>query len=102
MDIGIPKYVSPEQYSKMTAIGENSGLGPERIKELCEDGLLPCIRTRSGNFRIKVYNEVVPVEEYEKVKKRCIQLEAAMESINVTSQVFRKVGDSNDYLWWGF
>lgn len=98
MDIGIPKYVSPEQYSKMTAIGDTSSLGPERIKELCEDGLLPCIKTRAGNFRIKIYNEVVPIEEYEKMKNRCIQLETAMQSINITSQVFRKAGENDDYL----
>lgn len=35
--LGVPKYVSPEQYSEMTSSGEKSKLGPERIKELCQD-----------------------------------------------------------------
>lgn len=86
---GVPYYVSPEQYSEMTAVGEKSKLGPERIKELCEDGVIPYVKTRGGQYRIKIYNDAVPIEEYEKVKNRCIQLETAMQTINITSQLWK-------------
>lgn len=38
--LGVPMYLSPEQYSELTGIGyfgAKSKLGPERIKELCQD-----------------------------------------------------------------
>ena len=46
---GVPIYLSPEQYSELTGIGyfgAKAKLGAERIKEMCEDGLLPYIKTR--------------------------------------------------------
>lgn len=85
---GTVKYVSPEQYSEMTSTGEKSRLGTERIKELCEDGVLPHIKTRGGQYRIKIYEDAVPIEEHEKLKKRCYQLESALKTINVTSKIW--------------
>lgn len=90
---GIPKYVSPEQYSEMTSTGEKSKLGPARIKELCEDGILPHVKTRGGQYRIKIYEDAVPIEEHEKLKKRCYELETALKTINVASKIWE--GDEN-------
>ena len=45
----VPMYLSPEQYSELTAkgyFGEKAKLGVERIKEMCQDGILPCRKTR--------------------------------------------------------
>ena len=69
---------------------ETSGLGPERVKELCEDGKLPHIKTRAGQIRIKIYEDAVPIKEYEKLKERCVKLETAMQTINATSKIFEE------------
>lgn len=53
VDLKLPYYVSPEQYSQMTAKDEKSKLGVERIKELCEDGILPHIKTRGRTIQNK-------------------------------------------------
>ncbi len=83
--LGVPQYISPEQYSELTAkgyFGEKSKLGVERIKELCEDGVLPYVKTRGGQYRIKVYDDVVPIEKYNEIKDRCTKLETTLKSIN--------------------
>ncbi len=81
---GIPKYVSPEQYSKQ------SGLGVERIKELCNDGKLPCEITSGGHYKIKIYEDAVPIEEYKKLEKKYNQLEAAIQTIHVASSIWKE------------
>lgn len=82
--MSVPMYVSPEQYSDMTArgfFGEKARLGTERIKEMCLDGILPYIKTRGGQYRIKVYEDSVPIEQYNKLKDRCTELETTINSI---------------------
>lgn len=86
--MSIPKYVSPEQYSKMTAKDAKSRLGVERIKELCEDGFLPYVKTRGGQYRIKVYEDSVPIEKYEEVKNENTRLKTIIETIlNTAKQI---------------
>lgn len=85
-NLKVPYYVSPEQYSQMTAKDNNSKLGVERIKELCEDGVLPHIKTRGGQYRIKIYEDSVPIEQYEKLKEENTKLKTIIETINNTTK----------------
>lgn len=82
---GIPKYVSPEQYSKQ------SGLGVERIKELCNSGKIPYELTEGGHYKIKVYEDAVPIEQYKELERKYNQLEAAIQTIHVASSIWKEV-----------
>ncbi len=82
MDINIPKYISAEKYSK------ESGLGVEEVKRLCRLREIPCKMTEGGYYKIEVYNNAVPKEQYEKVKEENIRLKTIIEQIgNTTKQV---------------
>ena len=82
---GVPMYLSPEQYSEATAkgyFGDKAKLGVERIKEMCMDGTLPYIKTRGGQFKIKVYEDAVPIEKYNELKEENTELKTTIKSIN--------------------
>ena len=81
---GIPKYVSPEQYSKQ------SGLGVERIKELCNSGKIPYELTDGGHYKIKVYEDAVPVEKYKELEQKYNKLEAVIQTIYVASSIWKE------------
>lgn len=68
----IPKYVSAEKYSK------ESGMGVEEVKRLCRIGELPCKRTEGGYYKIIIYDDAVPIEQYEKEKQRRIEAETKL------------------------
>lgn len=76
----IPKYVSAEKYSK------ESGLGVEEVKRLCRLGEIPCKMTEGGYYKIPIYEDAVPKEQYEKVKEENIRLKTVLEQIGNTAK----------------
>jgi hypothetical protein len=80
MDINIPKYISAEKYSK------ESGLGVEEVKRLCRLGEIPCKMTEGGYYKIPIYEDAVPKEQYEKVKEENIRLKTVLEQIGNTAK----------------
>lgn len=78
----IPIYVSAEKYSK------ESGLGVEEVKRLCRLGEIPCKMTEGGYYKIPVYEDAVPKEQYDKVKEENVRLKTILEQIcNTAKQV---------------
>lgn len=82
MSISIPKYVSAEKYSK------ESGLGVEEVKRLCRIGEIPCKMTEGGYYKIPIYEDAVPKEQYNKLEEENIELKTLIKTIiNTASQV---------------
>lgn len=82
--INVPLYLSPEQYSEATArgmFGDKARLGTERIKEMCLDGQLPYVKTRGGQYKIKVYEDSVPLEKYKEVENENIRLKTIIQTV---------------------
>ena len=80
--MNIPKYVSAEAYSKQ------SGLGVEEVKRLCRTGEIKCLRTEKGYYKIPVYQDSVPIEEYQKIKEENVRLKTTISSmINIGQQI---------------
>lgn len=78
---GIPKYISAEEYARQ------SGLGPEEVKRQCRLKEIPCKMTEKGHYKIPIYDDAVPVEEYNKLKDRCTELETTIKSINKLTSI---------------
>lgn len=77
--MGIPKYVSAEEYSRQ------SGLGVEEVKRQCRIGEIKCKMTEGGYYKIPVYeDDVVSKEEFEEEKRKRI---AAETTLNLLKQV---------------
>lgn len=80
--MSIPKYISAEAYSKQ------SGLGVEEVKRLCRTGEIKCLRTEKGYYKIPVYQDSVPIEEYQKIKEENVRLKTTISSmINIGQQI---------------
>jgi hypothetical protein len=80
--MNIPKYVSAEEYSRQ------SGIGVEEVKRLCRTGEIKCLRTEKGYYKIPVYQDSVPIEEYQKLKEEVIRLKTTISSmINIGQQI---------------
>lgn len=80
--MNIPKYISAEAYSKQ------SGLGVEEVKRLCRIGEIKCLRTEKGYYKIPVYQDSVPIEEYQKIKEENVRLKTTISSmINIGQQI---------------
>ena len=73
--MNIPKYISAEEYSRQ------SGIGVEEIKRLCRTGEIKCLRTEKGYYKIPVYQDSVPIEEYQKLKEEVIKLQTTISSM---------------------
>ena len=78
---GIPKYISAEQYAKQ------SDLGVQEVKRQCRLGEIPCKMTEKGHYKIPIYEDAVPIEEYNKIKNRCTELETTLKSINKLTSI---------------
>ena len=79
MDI---KYVSAEQYSK------NTGLGVEEVKRLCRTDQLEHFMTEGGHYKIKVMQNGVPKEQYEKLLEEHIKLKTIVAN---ASKLFAEI-----------
>lgn len=79
--MSLPKYLSAEQYSKET------GLGVEEVKRQCRIGQIKCLMTEGGYYKIPVYEDAVPVEQYNKVKEENTRLKTILAQINIQSAV---------------
>jgi len=77
--IGIPKYISAEEYSKQ------SQLGVEEVKRLCRIGQIKCQRTEKGHYRIPIYDDSIPKEQYEDILKENARLKMLLETIAATA-----------------
>ena len=78
--MSIPKYVSPETYSK------ESGMGVEEVKRQCRIGEIPCKRTAGGYYKIIVYDDAVPIEQFNKVKEENTRLKTIIATIENTAK----------------
>lgn len=68
----IPKYVSAEEYSRQ------SGMGVEEVKRQCRIGQIPCNMTEGGYYKIPIYDNSVPIEQFEVEKKKRIEAETTL------------------------
>ncbi len=59
--------------------------GVAEVKRLCRLGQLPCKMTDGGHYKIEVYNDAVPREEYDKVKEENVRLKTIIQQINKTA-----------------
>lgn len=71
---GVPRYLSAEQYSK------ESGMGVEEVKRQCRTGKIQCLMTDGGYYKIPVYDDAVPKEQYEKVLLEKTELETKLKN----------------------
>ena len=70
----VPKYLSAEQYSKQ------SNMGVEEVKRQCRMGKIPCLITEGGYYKIPIYEDAVPKEQYEKVLQEKVELETKLKN----------------------
>ena len=77
--MSIPKYLSAEEYSRQ------SGLGVEEVKRMCRIGEIQCKRTEKGYYKIPVYDDAVPKEQYEKLKEENTKLKTIISTIVATA-----------------
>lgn len=71
-----PKYVSAQEYSKIT------GMGVETVKDLCRNGKLKHQMTKGGYYKILLDdNDSVPRKLYEETLQRAVRAETKLESI---------------------
>lgn len=80
MSTNVPKYYSAEQYSK------ESGLGVEEVKRLCRIGEIPWKMTQGGYYKIPVYENAVPKEQYDQLNKKYIKAITILEQIGNTAK----------------
>lgn len=80
MSVNIPKYISAEKYSK------ESGLGVEEVKRLCRLGEIPCKMTEGGYYKIPIYEDAVPKEQYDKLNEKYIKAITILEQIENTAK----------------
>jgi len=73
--MNIPKYLSAEEYSRQ------SGLGVQEVKRLCRMGEIPCKMTEGGYYKIPIYEDAIPIEEYQKLKDENTKLKTILETI---------------------
>lgn len=78
--MAIPKYVSAEEYSRQ------SGMGVEEVKRQCRIGEIPCKMTEKGYYKIPIYEDSVPIEDYQKIKDENTRLKTIVETIISTAQ----------------
>jgi len=83
----IPKYISAEEYARQ------SGMGAEEVKRQCRIGEIPCKMTEKGHYKIPIYDDAVPVEEYNKLKDENTKLKTILQQFNTTinTLVWREV-----------
>jgi hypothetical protein len=74
----IPKYISAEEYARQ------SGMGAEEVKRQCRIGEIPCKMTEKGHYKIPIYDDAVPVEEYNKLKDENTKLKTILQQFNTT------------------
>ena len=75
MSTSIPQYISAEEYSK------RSNLGVEEVKRLCRLGEIKCKMTEGGHYKIPLYDDAIPKEQYESLLKENAQLKIVMKTI---------------------
>lgn len=76
----VPKYLSAEEYSRQ------SGMGVEEVKRQCRIGKISCLMTEGGYYKIPVYEDVVPIEQYEKVLQEKEKYKTIIETFYVTAK----------------
>ncbi len=55
--------------------------GVAEVKKLCVKGELPCKMTEGGHYKIEVYDNAVPLEQYEKILQRAERAETKLQTI---------------------
>lgn len=71
----IPKYVSAEEYSRQ------SGMGVEEVKRQCRIGEIPCKMTEGGYYKIPIYEDCVPIGQYQDALKEIERLKAKLDML---------------------
>lgn len=80
MSYAIPQFISAEKYAK------ESGLGVEEVKKKCRNGEIKCVMTEGGHYKIPIYNDAVPQEEYQKVINENTKLKTILSTIMATGK----------------
>ena len=69
----VPRYLSAEQYAKQ------SGMGVEEVKR-------QCLMTEGGYYKIPVYEDVVPKEQYEKILQEKERYKTIVDTVYATTK----------------
>ncbi len=77
----IPKYVSAEEYSRQ------SGMGAEEVKRQCRLGEIPCKMTEGGYYKIPIYEDAIPIEQYQEALK---EIERLKEKLEILKMIINK------------
>ena len=77
--MSLPNYLSAGEYSRQ------SGLYVEEVKRMCRTGDIKCLRTEKGYYKIPVYDDAVPKEQYQKVKDENTKLKTILSTIVTTA-----------------
>ncbi len=54
--------------------------GVEEVKRQCRIGAIHCLMTEGGYYKIPVYEDAVPKEQYEKLQNKYIELETKLKN----------------------
>lgn len=73
--MGIPKYVSAEEYSRQ------SGIGVEEVKRLCRTNQLKHFMTEGGYYKIATDDDSVPREKYNELNEKYLKLLSKVETV---------------------
>lgn len=76
----VPIYLSAEEYSRQ------SGMGVEEVKRQCRIGEIPCKMTEGGYYKIPVYEDAVPKEQYEKVLQEKERYKTIVDTVYATTK----------------
>ena len=79
--MGIPKYVSAEEYSK------KSGLGLQEVKRQCRIGKLEHIMTEGGHYKVITESDTIPRKKYEELQKENAKLKTIVSTILQTARM---------------
>ena len=58
--------------------------GVEEVKRQCRIGKIPCMMTEGGYYKIPIYDNAVPIEEYQKIKDENTKLRTIIETAFTT------------------
>lgn len=73
--MNIPKYLSAEQYAKQ------SGLGVAEVKKQIKLGNIKALMTEGGYYKIIVYDDCVPKEQYQEAMQKIAKLETQLNAV---------------------
>lgn len=73
--MNLPTYYSAREYAKKT------GLGVEEVKHMVKRGFLKGDVTEGGHYKIEVWENSIPIEQYQELLKENLELKTKLDTI---------------------